>query len=121
MTRLSSYYTEYERSLALVVLDTMAGQASRHPFRSSSICASTGDPSLADEQLREVLTALAEDHYIEPRKGAGGVAYDFRWRPRQEMVEGATVMRQGFLRSSRYSPETWTASPWRPSSSDVAM
>ena len=80
VTRLSSYYTEYERSLALVVLDTMAGQASPTPVPELLNLCKHRDQSLADEQLREILTALAEDHYIEPRKCVGGAAYDFRWK-----------------------------------------
>ena len=35
--------------------------------------------SSASPATREVLTVLAEDHYIEPTKRAGGSAYDFRW------------------------------------------
>ena len=80
VTRLSSYYADDERSLALVVLDTMAGQASPTPVEEFLNLCKHRDPSLADEQLREVLTALAEDHYIEPTKCAGGAAYDFRWQ-----------------------------------------
>ena len=80
VNRLSSYYTDDERSLALVVLDTMAGQASPTPVPELLNLCKHRDPSLSDEQLREVLTALAEDHYIEPRKCAGGAAYDFRWQ-----------------------------------------
>ena len=80
VTRLSSYYAEIERSLALIVLDTMAGQASPTPVPQLLNLCRHRDPSLADEQLREVLTALAEDHYIEPSRGVGGVAYDFRWQ-----------------------------------------
>ena len=42
VNRLSSYYAADERSLSLVVLDTMAGQRRRYPSRNSSICAGTG-------------------------------------------------------------------------------
>ena len=80
VTRLSSYYADDDRSLALVVLDTMAGQASPTPVPELLNLCRHRDPSLADEQLREILTALAEDHYIEPTKYDGGAAYDFRWR-----------------------------------------
>ena len=80
VNRLSSYYTTGERSLALVVLDTMAGQSSPVPVPELLNLCKYRDPSLVDEQLREVLTVLAEDHYIEPRKSAGGTAYDFRWQ-----------------------------------------
>ena len=80
MTRLSSYYADDERSLALVVLDTMAGQASPTPVPEPLNLCKHRDPSLTDEQLREILTALAEDHYIESTKCAGGAAYDFRWQ-----------------------------------------
>ena len=79
LTRLSSYYADKERSLALVVLDIMAGQASPTPVAELLNLCKHRDPSLADEQLREVLTVLAEDHYIEPKKWAGGTAYEFRW------------------------------------------
>ena len=80
VTRLSSYYADDERRLALVVLDTMAGQASPTPVPELLNLCKHRDPSLADEQLRGVLTALTEDHYIEPRKRADGAAYDFRWQ-----------------------------------------
>ena len=80
VNRLSSYYTDDEGALALVVLDTMAGLSSPTPIRELLNLCRHRDPSLEDEMLREVLTALAEDHYIEPRKSAGGAAYDFRWQ-----------------------------------------
>ena len=80
VNRLSSYYADDERSLALVVLDTMAGLPSPTPVPELLNLCRYRDPSLADERLREVLTALAEDHYVEPRKGAGGAAYEFRWQ-----------------------------------------
>jgi hypothetical protein len=80
VNRLSSYYAADERSLSLVVLDTMAGQASPISVPELLNLCRHRDPSLADEQLREILTVLAEDHYIEPRKCAGGMAYDFRWQ-----------------------------------------
>ena len=79
VNRLSSYYSEDDRSLALVVLDTMAGQASPTTIPKLVNLCRHRDLSLADERLRELLTVLAQDHYIEPRQGADGVAYDFRW------------------------------------------
>ncbi len=78
--RLSSYYTDEERSLALIVLDTMAGLSSPTPLTELLNLCKHREPSLADEQLREVLTVLAEDHYVEARKGADGATYDFRWQ-----------------------------------------
>ena len=80
VSRLSSYYADDERSLALIVLDTLAGLPSPTPVPELLNLCRHRDPSLVDEQLREVLTALAEDHYIEPRKCAGRAAYDFRWQ-----------------------------------------
>ena len=80
VTRLSSYYADDERSLALVVLDTMAGQASPTPVPELINLCQHRDPSLTDEQLREILIALAEDHYIEPTRCTSGAAYDFRWQ-----------------------------------------
>ena len=80
VTRLSSYYTDDERSLALVVLRTMAGQTAPTPVPELLNLCKHRDPSLSDEQLREVLTTLTEDHYIEPRKCVCGAAYDFRWQ-----------------------------------------
>ena len=80
VNRLSSYYAADERSLALAVLDTMAGQASPTSVPELLNLCRHRNPSLADEQLREILTVLAEDHYIEPRKCVGGAAYDFRWQ-----------------------------------------
>lgn len=80
VNRLSSYYTDEERSLALIVLDTIAGQLSPTPVPELVNLCKHRDPSLEEEQLREVLTLLAEDHYIELRKCAGGAAYEFRWQ-----------------------------------------
>ena len=79
LTRLSSYYTEEERSLALLVLDTMAGQVGPKPVPELLNLCKHRDASLADERLREILTILAEDHYIETKRCAGGAAFDFRW------------------------------------------
>ena len=80
VNRLSSYYTADERALALLVLDTMASLSSPRPVPELLNLCRHRNPSLADEQLREILTTLAEDHYIEPKKCAGGAVYDFRWR-----------------------------------------
>ena len=79
VTRLSSYYADDQRRLALLVLDTLASQPSPSPTPELLNLCRHRDPSLADEQLREVLTTLSEDHYIERTKSAKGVACDFRW------------------------------------------
>ena len=79
VNRFSSYYAADEESLALLVLDTMAAQASPVPIPELLNLCKHRDPSLADERLREVLTMLNLDHYIEPKKSASGAAYDFRW------------------------------------------
>ena len=79
VNRLSSYYAADERSLALLVLDTMAAQVSPVPIPALLNLCKHRDPSLADERLREVLTMLNQDHYIELEKSASGAAYDFRW------------------------------------------
>ena len=80
VNRLSSYCAADEQSLALLVLDTMAAQASPVPIPELLNLCKHRDPSLADERLREVLTMLNLDHYIELKKSASGAAYDFRWR-----------------------------------------
>ena len=80
VTRLSSYYADTERSLALIVLDTMAGQPSPISVSELLNLCKHQSPSLADQQLREVLAVLAEDHYIEASKGTDGMMYDFRWQ-----------------------------------------
>lgn len=77
--RLSSYYTSDERTLALLVLDTVAGRSSPTPATTLLNLCRHQIPSLVDERLREILTILTQDH-LEPGKSAGGVAYDFRWR-----------------------------------------
>ena len=79
INRLSSYYTGEERSLALLVLDTMAAHSSHVSTSELINLCRHKDPSLEDEQLREVLTVLAQDHYIDVKKSASGAAYDFRW------------------------------------------
>ena len=79
VTRLSSYYADDQRVLALLVLDTLARQPSRTSVPELLNLCKHRNPSLADEQLRGVLTILAEDHYIEHTKCATGMAVDFRW------------------------------------------
>ena len=79
LTRLSSYYAEDQRLLALLVLDTLAGQPSPTPVSELLNLCKHRDPSLEDEQLREILTVLSEDHYIERTRSASGAVYDFRW------------------------------------------
>ena len=79
VSRLSSYYPGDERELALVVLDAMASQTSPTPVPKLLNLCRHRDASIGDEQLREVLTVLVEDHYIEAKKHDGGAAYDFRW------------------------------------------
>ncbi len=79
VTRLSSYYADDQRVLALLVLDTLARQPSRTPVPELLNLCKYRDPSLADEQLQGVLAILSEDHYIERSKCATGMAYDFRW------------------------------------------
>ena len=79
LTRLSSYYSEDQRALALLVLDTLAPQLSPTSVPELLNLCKHRDPLLADEQLRETLTVLSEDDYIERTRCATGVAYDFRW------------------------------------------
>ncbi len=79
VNRLSSYYTQNQRALALLVLDTLAREQSSRPVPELLNLCRHRDPSLADEQLREILTILSEDHYIARRPSATGVSYDFRW------------------------------------------
>ena len=79
VTRLSSYYPDDQRGLALLVLDTLARQRSPTPAPELLNLCKHRNPSLADEQLRGVLTVLSEDHYIERTQCTTGVAYDFRW------------------------------------------
>ena len=80
VNRLSSYYSDADRSLALTVLDVIASQPSPAPAPEILNLCRHREPSLSDERLRQILTVLAEDHYIEPRKGAQGIAFDFRWQ-----------------------------------------
>ena len=79
LTRLSSYYSEDQRALALLVLDTLAPQLSPTSVPELLNLCKHRDPLLADEQLRETLTVLSEDDYIERTRCATGVAYAFRW------------------------------------------
>ena len=79
LTRLSSYYAENQRILALVVLDTLAGQPSPASVPELLNLCRHRDPSLEHEQLRDILTVLSEDHYIERTGSATGAEYDFRW------------------------------------------
>lgn len=79
VTRLKSHYDEAERSLILILLDAVAG-------RSSPVCTSdlvnlarALDSSFSDDQVRDTLKLLAEDHYLTHHQTSDGLAYDFRW------------------------------------------
>ena len=80
VNRLASYYSDADRSLALIVLDVIAGRPSPAPLPDILNLCRHREPSLSDEQVRRILIVLAEDHYIERRKGAQGTAFDFRWQ-----------------------------------------
>ncbi|MDD9963928.1 MAG: ATP-binding protein [Gammaproteobacteria bacterium] len=77
--RLLLYYDERERTLALVVLRALAGQPEPTSAAKLLNLCRHEDVDLSAEKLREVLTLLEEDHYIEARKSPTGAAYDFRW------------------------------------------
>ena len=80
VTRLDTYYASGERARALLVLDSLAGQQTPCSFASLLNLCRHRDASLPEEELRNALTMLSEDHYIESRKLDGGTVYDFRWQ-----------------------------------------
>lgn len=79
LNRLGIYYSEEERALALIVLDTIAGLSTPTPPTELLNLCRHRDPALEEEHFRDVLRVLAEDHYIEPRRTAEGTTYAFRW------------------------------------------
>ena len=80
VSRLNSYYTSNNRSRALLVLDTLAGQSSPSSFSSLLNLCRHQEPSLPEEELRNILTILSEDHYIDAQNLDGRTVYDFRWQ-----------------------------------------
>lgn len=80
VNRLSQYYTDSQRSLALLVLGMIARQPGAVPVPTLLNLCKHQKQSLDDEQLRDVLALLAEDHYIEPATSFGPASYDFRWQ-----------------------------------------
>ena len=80
LSRLSSYYDDAERALALILLDTMAALSSPTHVSELANLSRYREPSLSDDQVRDTLTLLAEDHYVTPHQTADGMAYDFRWQ-----------------------------------------
>ena len=79
VTRLSSYYSDDQRALALLVLDILARQPTCTAVLELLNLCKHRDPAVTDEQVRGVLTILAEDHYVERTRCPTGLAYDFRW------------------------------------------
>ena len=79
VNRLSSYYADNQRALALLVLDTLARRSLPTAVPELHNLCKHQDPSLVDERLREILTILSEDHYIARTPCVAGVEYDFRW------------------------------------------
>ncbi|MYH56773.1 MAG: ATP-binding protein [Boseongicola sp. SB0675_bin_26] len=80
VTRLDTYYSPDDRARALLVLDTLAGQQSLCSVPSLHNLCRHKDPSLPEEEFRNAITMLKEDHYIEARTFEAGTAYDFRWQ-----------------------------------------
>ena len=81
VTRLDTYYSSSDRARALLVLDALAGQQSPCSFSSLLNLCRHQDASLPEEELRNALIMLSEDHYIEEKKLDGGTTtYDFRWQ-----------------------------------------
>ena len=79
VNRLSTYYAHDQRGRALLALDTLARELAPTSVPALLNLCKHRDPSLMDEQLREVLTILTEDHYIALTPSAAGAEYDFRW------------------------------------------
>ena len=79
VTRLDTYYTPDDRALALLVLDSLAGQKSPCSFSTLLNLCRHQVASLSEEVLRNALIMLLEDHYIEERKLDGATVHDFRW------------------------------------------
>ena len=80
VNRLSQYYTDSQRSLALLVLDMIARQPAPIPIPTLLNLCKHQKQSPDDEQFRDILALLAEDHYIEPATSSGPASYDFRWQ-----------------------------------------
>ena len=80
ITRLSSYYDAGEKTLTLILLDAMAGLKSPSRIPELANLCRHQDSSITDDQVREILKLLAEDHYVTPQQTPNGLAYDFRWQ-----------------------------------------
>ena len=80
VTRLDTYYMHDDRVRALLVLDALAGQRSHSSFPTLLNLCRHQDSFLPDEDLRNILTMLSEDHYIESKKKADRTVYGFRWQ-----------------------------------------
>lgn len=79
VTRLEAYYSDQDRFRALLVLDTMAGQKSPISLATLLNLCKHRDPSLSEEELRDTVNLLLEDHYIEENKPSNSIVYSFRW------------------------------------------
>ena len=80
VSRLSAYYSDADRSLALMVLDVIARQPSHAAVPEILNLCRHRNPSLSDEQVRRILNVLAEDHYLDRARGDSGATFDFRWQ-----------------------------------------
>ena len=79
VTRLEAYYSDQVRLRALLVLDTMAGHKSPISLATLLNLCKHRDPSLSEEELRDTVNLLLEDHYIEEEKPSNSIVYSFRW------------------------------------------
>ena len=79
VSRLSTYYEDSERRLALILLDVMATLMKPKQVASIAELSRVRDSAISDEQVRATLRLLAQDHYVTPHQTSDGLAYDFRW------------------------------------------
>ena len=80
VTRLSTYYEQGERDLALTILDCLANEPDPTDFGTiANLCRHRG-VTTTDEEIRAVVRLLVEDHYLVRSPTSNGAVYGFRWK-----------------------------------------
>jgi hypothetical protein len=77
--RITTHYAPAEGTLAMAVLDAIAGQPNALLLADLMNLARHRNEAWTDDDLKDTCSLLREDHYIALEDGDGGAHYDFRW------------------------------------------
>lgn len=80
VSRIDTYYESIEKSVALAILDGVAGHGSPQSTEQIINLVRHKGITASEEDIRAVLSLLVEDHYLIKTRHKQKMSYDFRWK-----------------------------------------